>query len=240
MKAIKALILNSGLGSRMGDLTSTHPKCMTEVSDGETILARQIRLLYGCGITDIVMTTGAFRDIVEGLSFRQDVNISHVYNPVFDKTNYIYSMYLAKEQLEGSEIILLHGDLVFDEGALEAVISKEDTVTVSAEKPLPDKDFKAETRDNRVFRVGVDVQKDAIPLMPMYHLSRSFMEAWLSKITSYCEDGNTKCYAENALNDILDASALFACEIGKNFCMEVDTPEDLRVVREHFGEGSMA
>ena len=42
---MKALILNSGTGSRMGDLTRTHPKCMTEIGGGETILSRQLTLI---------------------------------------------------------------------------------------------------------------------------------------------------------------------------------------------------
>ena len=55
---MKALILNSGLGSRMGVLTSEHPKCMTEVSSHETILSRQLRLIAEAGITEVVITTG--------------------------------------------------------------------------------------------------------------------------------------------------------------------------------------
>ena len=59
---MKALILNSGLGSRMGVLTSEHPKCMTEISPRETILSRQLRQLADAGIRDVVITTGLFRD----------------------------------------------------------------------------------------------------------------------------------------------------------------------------------
>ena len=55
---MKALILNSGLGSRMGVLTSEHPKCMTEISTKETILSRQLRLLAEAGIEEVVITTG--------------------------------------------------------------------------------------------------------------------------------------------------------------------------------------
>lgn len=235
---MKALILNSGLGSRMGDLTATHPKCMTVVCDGETILERQIRLLARCGISDIVMTTGAFRDLVEGQGFPGKPRITHVFNDIYSETNYIYSMYLARELLRGEEIVLLHGDLVFDETALKMLLIMENTVTVSGTKPLPDKDFKAETRNNRVYRINVDVTKDPITAMPMYHLNSDFMDIWLTKIEQYCENGNVKCYAESALNDILSRAVLSACDIGENFCMEVDTPEDLAVVREHFGEGS--
>ena len=61
---MKALILNSGTGSRMGVLTSEHPKCMTEVSNRETILSRQLRMLSAAGIEEVVMTTGCFRGIL--------------------------------------------------------------------------------------------------------------------------------------------------------------------------------
>ena len=62
---MKALILNSGLGHRMGVLTSEHPKCMTEVSSRETILSRQLRLLGEAGVTEVVMTTGYFDKVLE-------------------------------------------------------------------------------------------------------------------------------------------------------------------------------
>ena len=55
---MKALILNSGLGHRMGVITKEHPKCMTEISYKNTILSRQLRMLASFGIEEVVMTTG--------------------------------------------------------------------------------------------------------------------------------------------------------------------------------------
>ena len=96
---MKALILNSGMGSRMGVLTSEHPKCMTEISPRETILSRQLRQLAEAGITEVVMTTGLFdtvlMDYCESLAL--PLHIRFVKNPVYDKTNYIYSIYCARE-----------------------------------------------------------------------------------------------------------------------------------------------
>ena len=62
---MKSLILNSGLGHRMGVLTSEHPKCMTEISVGETILSRQLKLLAEAGISSVVMTTGYYDGVLE-------------------------------------------------------------------------------------------------------------------------------------------------------------------------------
>ena len=61
---MKALILNSGLGRRMGVLTSEHPKCMTEISAKDTILSRQLKLIADAGISEVVMTTGYFDEIL--------------------------------------------------------------------------------------------------------------------------------------------------------------------------------
>ena len=61
---MKALILNSGLGSRMGVLTSEHPKCMTEISPRETILSRQLRQIAEAGIRDVVITTGYYDEVL--------------------------------------------------------------------------------------------------------------------------------------------------------------------------------
>ena len=105
---MKALILNSGMGSRMGALTSEHPKCMTEIAPGETILSRQLKQLCRMGIKEVVMTTGLFDkvlvDYCNELNLPLDINF--VNNPLYKETNYIYSIYCAKEYLD-DDIVLV-------------------------------------------------------------------------------------------------------------------------------------
>ena len=88
---MKALILNSGLGSRMGALTSEHPKCMTEIDEKDTIISRQLRMLASAGIKDIVITTGYYDDVLVNYvkTLDLDLNITYVKNPIYNKTNYI-------------------------------------------------------------------------------------------------------------------------------------------------------
>ena len=61
---MKALILNSGLGNRMGELTSEHPKCMTSITKTDTILSRQLKLLVEAGVHDVIMTTGYYDQVL--------------------------------------------------------------------------------------------------------------------------------------------------------------------------------
>ena len=99
---MKALILNSGLGHRMGMLTSEHPKCMTEISHKNTILSRQLRQIAEAGIKEVVMTTGYYDQVlIDYCNFLNlPLKFTFVNNPIYDTTNYIYSIYRAKEHLQ--------------------------------------------------------------------------------------------------------------------------------------------
>ena len=218
---MKALILNSGLGSRMGVLTSEHPKCMTEISARETILSRQLNMLADAGVTEVVMTTGAFDSVLVTYcnSLELPLNITFVKNPVYDKTNYIYSIYCAREYLK---------DEVFD----QVMASETSCMTVSSTLDLPEKDFKAVIAEGKVQKVGIEFFNDAMAAQPLYKLLKEDWNKWLSGIIAFCESGEEakkKCYAENALNEIADKN-IAALDVQNLLCAEIDNPEDLAVV----------
>ena len=229
---MKALILNSGMGSRMGVLTSEQPKCMTEISANETILSRQLKLLADVGITDVVMTTGLFDSVLENYcqSLELPIHYTFVRNPAYKDTNYIYSIYCAREYLD-DEIILMHGDLVFEHEVLEKVVSSSvSCMPVSSTLPLPEKDFKAVTKDGIVQKVGVEFFNEAMATQALYHLRKEDWNLWLDRIVAFCESGNTTVYAENALNELKGAANIHALDVQDLLCAEIDNPEDLTMV----------
>ena len=187
---MKALILNSGMGSRMGVLTSEHPKCMTEISGRETILSRQLSQIADQGIEEVVMTTGRHDQVLTEYCKSLDLPLTYTFvkNPVYDKTNYIYSIYCAREVLAEDDILLMHGDLVFENMVLDQVIeSKESCMTVSTTLPLPEKDFKAVVHDNQIEKVGIEFFEDALAAQPLYHLKKEDWKIWLDRIVAFCE-----------------------------------------------------
>lgn len=232
---MKALILNSGLGSRMGDITNTHPKCMTEIDQNETIVGRQISLLRECDIKDIVMTTGYFDNVLRDYcdSLYTDINFTYVLNSRYSETNYIYSIYCARDYLH-DDIILMHGDLVFTLEVLKKVIaSNKSVMTVSSTLPLPEKDFKAVIIDNKITKVGINFFDDALSAQPLYKINKNDWEVWLNNIISFCESDNFKCYAENAFNEVSDKCLIYPLDVKDELCSEIDNIEDLeRVSRE--------
>ena len=111
---MKALIFNSGLGSRMQGMTENNPKCMIKLYNGETIFERQIRIISECGIKDFVITTGPFKEqLYEVAKKFGNLNFQFVANDDYKNTNYIVSMNNANRYLN-DDVLLLHGDLVFN------------------------------------------------------------------------------------------------------------------------------
>ena len=235
---MKALILNSGVGSRMGVLTAEHPKCMTDISFRETILSRQLAQLADFGIEEVVITTGKFDQVLEEYvrSLDLPVQCTFVKNPVYDRTNYIYSIYLAREYLD-DDIILMHGDLVFENDVLDRVIASDDScMTVSSTLPLPEKDFKAVLGDGLIHKVGIHFFEQAVEAQPLYKLKREDWKIWLDEICRFCESGQVTCYAENALNEVSDTFSLYPLDVRDSLCAEIDNPEDLANVSSRLQE----
>lgn len=229
---MKALILNSGLGSRMGVLTSEHPKCMTEISSKETILSRQLKLIYESGITEVVMTTGAFDSVLVNYcqSLEYPLHITFIKNELFKETNYIYSIYCAREYLD-DDIVMMHGDLVFERSVFEDVLKSDySCMTVSSTKELPEKDFKAVVRNDKIAAVGIDFFNQAMEAQPLYKLKKDDFKIWLDKMVEFCENGEVKCYAENAFNQVSDTCIIKPLDVEDRLCSEIDTAEDLAVV----------
>ncbi len=229
---MKALILNSGLGSRMGVLTSEHPKCMTEISPRETILSRQLKQIADAGIREVVITTGLFRDALIAYCESLDLPLSYsfVHNPEFRETNYIYSIYCARAELD-DDILLMHGDLVFENEVLDKLLACETScMAVSTTLPLPEKDFKAVVKDGKVLRVGIEFFDSAVAAQALYRLKKDDWKKWLDRIEAFCEAGNRKVYAENALNDLDGEANIRALDMQDLLCAEVDDPADLEKV----------
>lgn len=120
---MQAIILAAGLGRRLGEFTARNTKCMVEVN-GVSFIDRMLRQLHSSGIGRIVIVTG-----YEGERLRRhvtgkfpDLNVIFVDNPIYDKTNNIYSLWLARHYMAQEDTILMESDLIFADSVLRAAI----------------------------------------------------------------------------------------------------------------------
>ena len=229
---MKAVIFNSGLGKRMGELTERNHKSMVRLQSHEAIFERQLRLLHECGVDEFVVTVGPFKEqLIEAsrADHLKDCQFTFVENPVYDKTNYIYSMFLAREYITG-DLLFMHGDLVFDKALVRAVLDSPfpSLGCVNRKKALPEKDFKARITDGCIREVSVSIFDDnCFAFQPFYKLSAADAAAWVGQVEKSIAEGKDQCYAENAMNEIFPQLSVREFDYSGYYVDEVDTPEDL-------------
>ena len=229
---MKALIFNSGIGKRMGELTAHCPKSMVHLYNDETIFERQIRLLQEAGITDVVITTGPYPEMLKAICSKpcyRNMRFNFPHNEIFDSSNYIYSMYKARELLD-DDVLMMHGDLVFDRTLIPNLLKNREanTCLINKFKPLPEKDFKGRIVDGELREVGINIfDSDCYAFQPLYKLSKQVMKAWLDNVVRFVESKNINVYAENALNEVSKGLGIKPVSYHNHFIDEVDNKDDL-------------
>jgi len=231
---VKVLILNSGLGKRMGTLTADRPKCMVEITNGFSTIDFQMKTILKAGINDIVITTGPFAAVLQnhiGRKFPQ-AEVTYINNPIYEKTNYIYSIALAEEFLHHDDIIMMHGDLIFEESVFADILqSAVSAMVVDKTLPLPEKDFKAVIDADRITKVGIEFFDNALAAQPLYKLLKKDWIIWLDRILKFCDEGSRGVYAENAFNEVSAKMDLRWFDVNGRVCGEIDTEDDLNRMR---------
>jgi histidinol-phosphate/aromatic aminotransferase/cobyric acid decarboxylase-like protein/choline kinase len=138
---LQALILAAGLGKRLGNLTIDKPKCMIDVN-GKLLIEYALESLIKNGIKNYIVVVGHGKEkLIEFLKERYlDQNFIFVENPVYDKTNNIYSLYLARKFLKEENTVLLESDIIFESSIIEKLIKdkRETLAVVDKYKPWMD------------------------------------------------------------------------------------------------------
>ena len=120
---MRAIILAAGMASRLRPLTDTTPKCLLKIGE-RSLLQRSIDALIGNGIKEIVIVTGYLHNLIEDFIKQQDPkgNVSFIHNDIYDSTNNIDSLWLARPKADGEEILLLDSDLLYDPEIITRVL----------------------------------------------------------------------------------------------------------------------
>ena len=120
---MQAIILAAGMGKRLKDLTRDNTKCMVKVN-GVSLIDRMLHQIQAVGVDRIVVVTGykgaLLRDYIGTLGIKTPIEF--IANPVYDRTNNIYSLSLAAGKLIEDDTLLFESDLIFEDAALQALV----------------------------------------------------------------------------------------------------------------------
>ncbi len=129
---MQAIILAAGMGKRLGELTKNNTKCMVEV-DGVRLIERALRILDRKNLNRIILVVGYQHENLMAFvnSLGIQTQIGFIINEVYDKSNNIFSLSLAKEQMIEDDTLLLESDLIFEERLIDMLLEdKRDSLAL--------------------------------------------------------------------------------------------------------------
>lgn len=237
---MKAIILAAGMASRLRPLTSDTPKCLLKVG-GRTLLGRSMDAIISAGIRDFVIVTGYLGRQIEDFvsrNYADSIRVCFIHNALYETTNNIYSLWLARPEAEGQEVLLLDSDLLYDPQIVKCVLRDcHENVLTLIRHELGDEEMKVVVNaDGAITEIsktcppalaageslGIErmggayttaLYKGLEQMMNVEHLEDTFYELAFLRLI-----------AQGHTFGILDVTGLFSCEL--------DTVEDFENARQ--------
>ena len=243
---MQAVILAAGMGKRLGELTKNNTKCMVKIN-GISLINRLLEQLSKLSLNKIIIVIGYEGEKLKnylGYSYKT-IEIEYIENPIYNKTNNIYSLYLAKEKLLEDDTILIESDLIFEDSIFTlleqssypnvAVVAKYESwmdgtmVRIDNENNIinfiPKKAFRYE--DIALYYKTVNIYKFSKEFARNQYIP--FLEAYIHAL------GNNEYY-EQVLRviTILDNCNLKALILNNEKWYEIDDIQDLDIAETIF------
>ena len=248
---MQAIILAAGMGRRLGEMTKNNTKCMVEVN-GVKLIDRVLTYLSHLDLKRIVIVVGYqaknLKDYVD--SQYNNLNIVYVDKPIYDKTNNIYSLALAKDKFKEDDTLLLESDLIYEESMLRLLVDNQQPdlalvakyekwmdgtmVTIDDDRNILNFISKKEFKQSEVDKYYKTVN--------IYKFSKSYINnQYLPLLEAYCQMKGNNEYYEEVLRvlTIIDKSSLKALPIGDEKWYEIDDIQDLDIAETIFAEGDV-
>ena len=251
---MQALVLAAGMGKRLGKYTSNNTKCMLSVN-GKTLIERAIESLLEAGVKKLIIVVGYKGDNVKKFLLHdcknpriKEMELVFIDNPVYDKTNNIYSLYLAVDELKKEDTILLESDLIYEPELVRKIVknSAKNLVSVARYKQWMDGTVVklGENGDVMEFIEKKDFNYAEInryyKTVNVYKLSKEFItKEFVPFLKAYIESYGENEYYELVLKVIAHVSRnkLKAFDVSSLDWYEIDDAQDLDIASCIFSSG---
>ena len=248
---MQAIILAAGMGRRLGEYTKDNTKCMVPVN-GVRLIDRLLAQLAKQNLNRIIIVVG-----YKGKELREYITncylsspqtpIEFTDNPVYDKTNNIYSLALVKDKLQEDDTLLIESDLIFSDRIIPMIV----------ENPYPNLALVAKYEtwmDGTMVRLDEEqnvvnfISKDAFDYndveqyyktVNIYKLSKAFStHKYVPFLDAYTKAVGNNEYYENVLRiiSLLNNHDMKALPIGSEKWYEIDDKQDLDIAEALFAD----
>lgn len=243
---MQAIILAAGMGKRLKELTQNNTKCMVKVN-GITMIDRMLHQIEKYNLSRIVIVVGyegqKLIDYIVTLNIKTP--IIYVNNPIYDRTNNIYSLALAKDYLCEEDTLLFESDLIFQDTVIEELLNdpRETLALVDKYESWMDGTCVKLGEDDRIeaFVPGKEFKfseiKSYYKTVNIYKFSKHFSEShYVPFLNAYQEALGNNEYYEQVLRVItmLDEPEIRAKRLNGQFWYEIDDIQDLDIAESMF------
>ena len=245
---MQAIILAAGMGKRLGELTKGNTKCMIEVG-GETLISRLLHQLDQLHLQRIILVVGyKAKELREYLlNIHIQTAIEYVENTIYNKTNNIYSLYLAKDYLTKDDTLLFESDIIMEDSLIQKLIENPypDLALVDKYESWMDGTVVTIDEENRILRFipnslfKYDEIPDYYKTVNVYKFSKHFSSTmYVPFLEAYCKALGRNEYYEQVLRVItmLDNSGIRALPLNGEQWYEIDDIQDLDIAESIFTE----
>ena len=226
---MKIIILAAGIGSRLGN---PFPKPLTPLSDGKSIMHRQLSAISKhFDINDVSIVVGFKKDLI----MERFPDVSYVYNPFFDRTNTSKSLLKALKKHKNKSVLWLNGDVVFDDklfDVLKADIEANNSFISVNTSRVAEEEVKYTLKEGYVHELSKKVKNGLGEAVGINFISSNDIDAFVAKLEACEQQDYFEKGLELAIRD--EDVKIKAIDISKYDCIEVDFKEDLENAKNLF------
>ena len=237
---MRAILISAGKGTRLYPLTKDMPKCLMTIGNGNMAIEQQLLTLRKVGIIDIVVVLGYMANKVENVinRYRNNMNIRIVYNPFYDISNNLISLWMAKYFMD-VDFISINGDDIFHPDVIRKLLSTkgEIVMTIDRKEKYDIDDMKVVTKGQKVYKVGKKIPLDeangeSVGIIKYVGHGKDLI---INKLEHMVKDRNNhnKFYLEALQKIMIDNNGISFCEIEEDKWAEIDFHIDLEFVRKN-------
>lgn len=227
------VILAAGMAKRLRPLTDEKPKCLLEVG-GKTLLQRTVDAMISAGVKEFVVVTGYRENMIrEFLTVNYPQYTVHfIDNPDYEHNNNIFSLWLAMQQLHGSEVLLMDSDILCDPEAVRRVARKTNPALAMQQHELGEEEMKIVVDEaGRITEISKTCSPaDAIgESVGIEKMTPAYTEAIYQELRKMIlDEGLIDIFYERAFERLIPQGHTFeVVDTTDLFSYELDTPEDL-------------
>ena len=234
---MKAIILAAGKGTRISRYVNDTPKCCLDIG-GIELINHSIAVLNKVGITDIALITGYEKGKI--LNVLKIKNITVYFNPFFEVTNSIASIWFARDFLKDNEdYIVLNGDVFFEESLIEKCINSENKILMLADSSkIEGADYRFNWKNYNLVKFGKELsdKETTGEYVGIARISSGFVRSFIDRLDSLIESGNYNRWWEDVIYSFVkDGLEVKILDLkGEFFWAEIDYVEDYIRIKEHF------